>query len=207
MFRKIIIYHNNRKIILWESTPEFEDMVENLEIDEPFIHKCNDRMHTILNTFFEKQDIEEISFEHQDLNKLFSDFKSYFKYIEAAGGLVKNKNNELLVIHRFGIPDLPKGKIEKNETPEDAAIREVEEECGINGLKITGETKPSYHVYFQGDKRILKKTYWFNMFYEGSETPQPQTEEDITKVEWCEKKKILLYRNSTYMSLQKYFVL
>lgn len=207
MFRKIIIYHNNRKIILWESTPEFEDMVENLEIYEPFIHKCTDRMHNILNTFFEKKDIEEISFEHHDLNKLFSDFKSYFKYIEAAGGLVKNKNNELLVIHRFGIPDLPKGKIEKNETPEDAAIREVEEECGINGLTITGETKPSYHIYFQGDKRILKKTHWFNMFYEGSETPLPQTEEDITKVDWCEKKKIMLYRNSTYKSLQKYFVL
>lgn len=207
MFRKITIYHNNRKIILWESTPEFEDMVENLEIDEPFIHKCNDRMHNILNTFFEKKDIKEISFEHQDLNKLFSDFKSYFKYIEAAGGLVKNKNNELLVIHRFGIPDLPKGKIEKNETPEDAAIREVEEECGINGLKITGEINPSYHIYFHGDKRILKKTHWFNMFYEGSETPQPQTEEDITKVEWCDEKKIMLYRNSTYKSLEKYFIL
>ena len=50
---KITIYHNNRKIILWETTPEFEDMVENLEIDEPFIHKCNDRMTNILNTFFE----------------------------------------------------------------------------------------------------------------------------------------------------------
>jgi len=202
---KITIYHNNRKIILWETTPEFEDMVENLEIDEPFIHKCNDRTDTILNTFFEKEAIKEISFEHPDLNKLFNDFKSSFKYIEAAGGLVKNKHNELLVIQRFDIPDLPKGKIEEKETPEDAAIREVEEECGITGLKITGKAEPSFHIYTLKNKRVLKKTHWFYMNYVGDETLKPQTEEAITKVEWCDVQKIREYKNLTYKSLKKYF--
>ena len=204
--KKITIYCNNRKIILWETTPEFEDLVENFEIDEPFIHKCNDRMTTILNTFFDKKDIKEISFEHPDLNKLVSDFKSYFdKYIEAAGGTVRNKKNEFLVIHRFGIPDLPKGKIEENETPEQAAIREVEEECGIFDLKITEKAESSYHIYTHKNKKILKKTHWFRMFYEGNEIPKPQTEEEITKVEWCDKEKISEYRQQTYESLKLYF--
>ena len=202
---KITIYHNNQKIILWETTPEFEDMVENLEIEEPFIHKCNDRTDTILNTFFEKEAIKEISFEHPDLNKLFNDFKSSFKYIEAAGGLVKNKHNELLVIQRFDIPDLPKGKIEEKETPEDAAIREVEEECGITGLKITGKAETSFHIYTLKNKRVLKKTHWFYMNYVGDETLKPQTEEAITKVEWCDVQKIREYKNLTYKSLKKYF--
>ncbi len=204
---KITIYRNNRKIILWETTPEFEELVENLEIDEPFIHKCNDRTDTILNTFFEKEAIKEISFEHPDLNKLFNDIKSYFNYIEAAGGLVKNKNNELLVIHRFDIPDLPKGKIEKNEKPEDAAIREVEEECGITGLKITGKAEPSYHIYTIKNKKVLKKTHWFYMNYAGDETLKPQTEEDITKVEWCDVQKLTELQKQTYKSLKGYFKL
>ncbi len=204
---KITIYRNNRKIILWETTPEFEELVDNFEIDEPFIHKCNDRTDTILNTFFEKEAIKEISFEHPDLNKLFNDIKSYFNYIEAAGGLVKNKNNELLVIHRFDIPDLPKGKIEKNEKPEDTAIREVEEECGITGLKITGKAEPSYHIYTIKNKKVLKKTHWFYMNYAGDETLKPQTEEDITKVEWCDVQKLTEFQKQTYKSLKGYFKL
>ncbi|MCF6184187.1 MAG: NUDIX domain-containing protein [Bacteroidales bacterium] len=203
--KKITIYHNSRKITLWETTPEFEDMVENLEIDEPFIHKCNDRMSNILNTFFEKESIDEISFEHPDLEKLFKDFKSYFKYIEAAGGLVKNSKNELLIIHRFEKPDLPKGKIEKNETPETAAIREVEEECGISGLKITGKAEPSFHIYDFKNKKALKKTHWFNMQYSGNETPVPQIEEGISKVEWCDNQKLSGYKLRTYTSLKYFF--
>ncbi len=202
---KITIYYNDREIILWENSPEFEKLVENLKIDEPFVHKCSDRMFNILDVFFDNPNIENISFEYPDLNKLFYDFKSHFKYIEAAGGLVKNKNNELLVIHRFGIPDLPKGKIEPNENPKKAAIREVEEECGITGLKITGEAEPSYHIYFNKGKRTLKKTLWFRMVYSGKEMLIPQAEEDITKAEWCNAEKLKEYRNKTYKNLRKYF--
>jgi len=203
---KITIYHNKRKIILWKTTPEFENMVENIEIDEPFIHKCNDRMTNILNTFFNKEDIKEISFEHPELNKLFNDFKSYFdKYIEAAGGLVRNKDNKLLVIHRFGIQDLPKGKTEKNENPETTALREVEEECGIHNLKITGKAKPSFHIYIHKNKKILKKTHWFYMKYEDNEILKPQFEEDIKKVEWCNEKKLSEFQKLTYENLKKYF--
>src|SRR4051794_38766340 len=58
-------------------------------------------------------------------------FISYYTLIEASGGLVQNSKGEYLVIYRRGKWDLPKGKLEYDETPEQAGIREVEEECGI----------------------------------------------------------------------------
>ncbi|MCF6365405.1 MAG: NUDIX domain-containing protein [Bacteroidales bacterium] len=202
--KSITVYFNNQKIILWKKTEELEIKVDSLEIDEPFLHKCNNRMSNILNTFFERK-ISEISFEHYDFNKLFNDFKSHFKYIEAAGGIVTNENKELLVIHRFEIPDLPKGKIEEGETPEDAAIREVKEECGINNIRITEEVQSSYHIYTCKNKRILKKTYWFKMQHLGNQMPVPQTAEDITKVEWCNILKVKEHKQHTYSSLKVYF--
>ena len=203
--KSITVYFNKRKIILWEKTLELEIKVDNLEIEEPFLHKCNDRMSNILNTFFEREGIKEISFEHYDFEKLFNDFKSHFKYIEAAGGLVRNLKNELLVIHRLGVPDLPKGKIDAGESPEEAAIREVTEECGINNLLIISETEPSYHIYYLNDKKILKKTYWFHMKYSGNEKLIPQKKESIVNVEWCNKDLLTKYKNKTYTSLRRYF--
>ncbi len=204
--KHIDIFYENRKITLWEFTPQFEDMVENLKIDEPFTHKCNNRTFKILSTFFDTGKNKEINFEHTDLDKLFNDFKSYFTYIEAAGGLVRNKNNELLVIHRLGVPDLPKGKKEEKETCRETAYREVSEECGISGMELLDEAEASYHIYDTGNKKVLKKTCWFNMIYSGKEHPKPQVEENISSVEWCNSEKLKRYRSQTYESLKKYFV-
>ncbi len=203
----ITIYHNNRRIILWEKTLELEIKVDSLEVEEPFLHKCNDRMSTILEMFFKRENIQEISFEHYDFEKLVNDFKSHFKYIEAAGGVVRNSKNELLVIQRLGKPDLPKGKIEQGENAMEAAIREVEEECGINDLELLSEAKPSYHIYLHNNKRILKKTFWFKMKYAGNEVLVPQTEEDITDVEWCNALKLEKSKKETYQSLKAFFEL
>jgi len=201
----ITIYYNKRTITLWQKTEELEIKVEKLEIDEPFLHKCTDRMNNILNIFFKNENMQEISFEHYDLEKLLADFKTYFKYIEAAGGLVKNLKNELLVIHRLGLPDLPKGKIEYGETPKEAAIREVEEECGLSNLEIIKKAKPSYHIYSHKNRNILKKTYWFHMKYKGNESLIPQIEEDISSVEWCNSTLLKDYKLKTYDSLKSYF--
>jgi 8-oxo-dGTP pyrophosphatase MutT (NUDIX family) len=120
---------------------------------------------------------------HQDLEQLFADFKSLFKIIEAAGGLVLDAEKKMLFILRRGYWDLPKGKIEKNETIEEAAIREVKEETGINHLKITGSPLLGYHTYRIDQKRILKPTYWFPMFTEDKNLTL-QSEEDIEEGIW-----------------------
>jgi 8-oxo-dGTP pyrophosphatase MutT (NUDIX family) len=197
----ITIFLRDRKIILSEP-PEGQYSSEMSEVSNSnFKEPIKDR----LNRFFKNEYSKEICFEHMNLNTLFNEIKSNFIFIEAAGGLVRNLKNELLVIRRFGRPDLPKGKTEKNETPEEAAIREVEEECGIRNPIITGMANPSYHIYFVKSQRILKKTYWFHMRYSGNEVLVPQLKEAIVAAEWCGSDKIKEYQKTTYPSIMKYF--
>ena len=107
-----------------------------------------------------------------------------FRIVEAGGGLVLNKNKEVLFIFRRGKWDLPKGKLEKHEKIKKGAIREVEEECGITNPTVTEELITTFHKFKNKGKECLKKTYWFIMKYEGDEELVPQLEEDITKAKW-----------------------
>ncbi len=138
--------------------------------------------------------------------EMFADLRSFFSYMEAAGGLVKNVLDKYLFILRFGIWDLPKGKLEKNENPAQAALREVEEETGITGLSITEELHPTYHIYPLVQKYILKKTHWFAMFTESHEQPVPQQVESITRAVWLDKAKSMEAIGSSYRSLQENFL-
>lgn len=120
----------------------------------------------------------------------FSEFQSYFKIIKAAGGIVHNNKNEKLFIYRLDKWDLPKGKMESGEGLEEAAIREIEEECGVTGLSINQQLNDTFHIYKLKDKLILKQTHWFDMksSYEGELVPE--LEENITKVEWLSNSEI-----------------
>lgn len=155
--------------------------------------------------FYEKlivsKDITGLFFYNEREDQLFNWFKSLFKIVEAAGGLVKNKNGEYLFIFRNGKWDLPKGKIEKGEGTEPAAIREVEEECGIGGLSITKELEPTYHTYVLNEKPVLKPTYWFEMDCSDTAKLVPQTEEGITDVRWISIKDLKMVRENTYESI------
>ncbi|MFZ9847060.1 MAG: NUDIX hydrolase [Flavobacteriales bacterium] len=130
--------------------------------------------------------------------KLWKKFKKHYKVIEAAGGAVI-KDKKLLAIFRLGKWDLPKGKMEEGESKEESAIREVEEECGISGLKIVKELPAVYHTYILNGKRILKVTYWFEMTTDFEGELKPQIEEDISQVKWVEDVKEIL--ENTYPSL------
>jgi len=106
--------------------------------------------------------------------------------IEAAGGLVTNEKDEYLFIYRNDKWDLPKGKIEKDETVKDAAVREVEEECGIKINSLGKKLCKTYHVYLSRGEVVLKKTHWFKMDCKGFFKLKPQLEEGITDVRWFE---------------------
>jgi len=110
--------------------------------------------------------------------------------IEAAGGLVFNKDGDILMIFRNGKWDLPKGKLEIGESVEECAIREVEEECGISGLIIENKIKDTYHTYVLERENILKKIYWYKMRTNFDGELVPQIEEGITKVSWVGKDQI-----------------
>jgi ADP-ribose pyrophosphatase YjhB (NUDIX family) len=125
------------------------------------------------------------------------------KLIEAAGGLVQNDANELLLIFRNGTWDLPKGKIDEGESPEKAGIREVEEECGITGLIITGKAQITWHTYPHKDSIALKKTYWFPMKCSDRRNLIPQTEEGITECIWANEEKINDAKKNTFLSIAR----
>lgn len=131
-----------------------------------------------------------------------------FNQVPAAGGVARNSKGELLFIRRFGRWDLPKGRIEKGELAADAAVREVEEECGISGLSLVRELQPSYHIfrspYFpKANNWVWKKTHWFEMHYAGTETLVPQKEEDITEVRWFAPNELSEVLDSTYENLKE----
>ena len=144
-------------------------------------------------------------FNKKDVNKIFEEFLSNFPIIEAAGGIVRNPENKLLFIYRFDKWDLPKGHIEKGETPKIAAKREVEEETSISDLKIIRQLPYTFHSYILHDKRVIKKTYWFEMFTKSKQKPQPQIEESITKAEWIPNNEVKNALRNTYLSIKEHF--
>ncbi|MBJ7427818.1 MAG: NUDIX domain-containing protein [Bacteroidia bacterium] len=143
-----------------------------------------------------------VVFKCNDEELVFNKFAKHFKIIEAAGGLVFNSKNQLLLIERLGVWDLPKGKIELGEIPEIAAVREVEEECAVTELTIENLVCKSYHTYFFKKKHILKRTYWYKMNTDFNKNLVPQTEEDITKVEWQNFTKNDIETLNTYKSIK-----
>ena len=151
----------------------------------------------------EKEQIDQIVIHSEDLNALYETFKSCFKYIEAAGGAVLNNNKELLFIYRLEKWDLPKGKIEEGENPAEAAIREVEEECGIRNLEIKRELPSTFHIYEHKGKNTLKKTFWFEMTTSTSHQKlTPQTEEGITEVTWLNSYESKKAMQNTYENIK-----
>jgi len=132
-------------------------------------------------------------FYHRDLNDLKKAVLKKFSLIPAAGGVVKNDFNEILMILRRGKWDLPKGKLDPGETLEDCAVREVEEETGLKGVILNSFLTVTYHTYHEGTKYVLKESHWFTMNVSGEQTLSPQTEEDIAEIRWVASQEINFY--------------
>lgn len=145
--------------------------------------------------------ISELNIYYHNVGKLLNHFISHFDYIEAAGGVVENMNHEILLIYRLGKWDLPKGKVEEGETPQIAAIREVEEECSIGNLFLGDLITVTYHIYFQKTLK-LKAVYWYKMRFEGVEIPKPQNEEGIEIASWIRKEDVFKLMDESYKNIQ-----
>lgn len=132
-------------------------------------------------------------------------FKSYFreyKKIKAAGGIVRRKE-KYLIIKRNGLWDIPKGKIEKGEDRELAAVREIEEECGIRGPVVVRYITRTYHIFKYRGQDAIKTTYWYEMSYSGPKETSPQRDEGISKVKWVSLQELLGIRGKTYGSINE----
>ena len=136
-----------------------------------------------------------------DIEHAWQDFKKNFTVIEAAGGVVM-KNQEILFIYRNDKWDLPKGKLEFNESIRVCAVREVEEECGVSQLTIAKQLPATYHTYRQHRENLLKITYWFLMECTDESALKPQKEEGIDLVEWKNEKAVKLALENTYPNIK-----
>ena len=102
---------------------------------------------------------------------------------------------------RRGKWDLPKGKLDDNETIEQCAKREVQEETGLQKLKTGKLIKITYHTYVQFGKHFLKESHWYAMEATGNEKLVPQTEEDITEIIWAKKEDLEKYVSNTFAAI------
>jgi 8-oxo-dGTP pyrophosphatase MutT (NUDIX family) len=130
--------------------------------------------------------------------RLFMELKKSLLVIKAAGGLVRNEENKYLFIFRRGKWDLPKGKIDEGEKTKKAAVREVEEECGIQIDEVFGKICKTYHIYEQDNQVILKKTTWYKMIAVDQQNLIPQLEEDITEARWLEQGDFYIVKQNTF---------
>ncbi|MFH2096019.1 MAG: NUDIX domain-containing protein, partial [Bacteroidota bacterium] len=142
-------------------------------------YTSKERLIECIRNFETDSSVATLNVVHDDPAFLLSEMMSLYEVIEAAGGLVKNEAGQVLMIFRRNKWDLPKGKIDEGENPEQAAIREVNEETGIQGHFITRKITVTYHTYYLNDKPVLKPTHWFEMKYNGTETPVPERDEGI----------------------------
>ena len=127
--------------------------------------------------------------------------------IIAAGGLVRNSKDEILLIYRRGFWDLPKGKLDDGELIPECAIREVQEETGLKSIELGSFICTTTHAYYDKwlSKEVEKHTHWYAMQSLANETLVPQTEEDIEKIEWVPMEQLPQYLLKTYPTIRTVF--
>ena len=146
-----------------------------------------------------------VNLYHKNEEKLERFLRKKLPVVEAAGGLVYNNKREILFIYRNGKWDIPKGRIEKKESHQEAAVREVEEETGITGLEVKKFLTTTYHVFKRNGKFKLKVTYWFEMYSEFDGEFIPQIDEGILKVKWKNFEKTQKALRDSYENIKLLF--
>ena len=194
-----IIYFNNKPLYLIDQlTPEIEEHLHHEEtvfIDELNVHTVKAMIHEM-----EQSKILRGVFLHNDVNALLNSFKKKLTLVKAAGGFVHTKNHEVLLIFRRGKWDLPKGKLDENESLDVCAVREVKEETGLEKVKLDHPLTITYHTYHEFGNHILKESHWYIMKAE-KQNLVPQTDEDILSCEWVSTDNLSSYLENTHASI------
>ncbi len=158
-------------------------------------------LHRLIHLFRRSEDLRRLFVIHKDISGLQAAFRSFFQPMKAGGGLVINGEGSFLVILRRGKWDLPKGKLERGEDFETAAMREVEEETGLRGLALVAPLITTYHTYGPPEQPVLKETRWFEMRYTRKGPPLLQAEEEITDYRWVRPGEADFIDRQTYGSI------
>jgi 8-oxo-dGTP pyrophosphatase MutT (NUDIX family) len=105
----------------------------------------------------------------------------------SAGGIVFRRSADgvrfLLIRDSYKNWGFPKGHLERGESPDGAAVREVEEETGLRGLSLKGPVEIiDWHFRFRG--RLVHKICHFFLIEAAAGQPRPLRKEGITACTW-----------------------
>lgn len=182
-------------------------MVEQYTVDTVFGHdevisvSSKKQIENLLEKFSLIDYRKRIYLLHPDLSEIKQMFFSVFNLVIAGGGLVFNSKNQLLMILRNGYWDLPKGKIEKGESIQNGAVREVEEETQAKVKSVIKRAGNTFHTYKLKEKRMLKETHWFVMSGKGKNL-KPQKEEGIEAVKWISLDDLPMCYDHCYLNVK-----
>jgi len=185
------IYMNQSALVIADYIPENRPDIQSIDHQYLDIEKLfkQTKTNSTVTTYF---------VQIKNPRDYFAAIKEKFRVIKAAGGLVKNGEGDYLFIFRLGKWDLPKGKVDPGESMKKAAVREVEEECGIKVDYLGQKIITSYHIYQMKGEVVLKKTNWYEMGVNKVPKLKPQYEEDITEAVWLPKNRFGKIRKNTY---------
>lgn len=183
--------------IILSTQKKYNELYKTIPIEEA-------RFKKIIKKIYEGEKIY-LNLYHKNPEKLELFLRNSIKSVEAAGGVVENDKNEILFIRRNKKWDLPKGKVEKDETIEEAALREVIEETGIQNLELKEFFRTTYHIFKRDDKFRLKITHWYKMYSNYSGGFKPEIEEGIKKVKWKNAEKTKEALEDSYENIKLLF--
>ena len=196
-----IIYFNEHPLFLCDTITEAvkpyvqqHNLVVMDELNLPTVHAMVQDM--------QQQKTEAGILVHPHADALREAVWEAFTVIQAAGGLVRNERKEILFMMRRGKWDLPKGKAEPGESLETCALREVEEETGLQRLVLNGHLLTTYHTYAEAGLLILKESYWYTMHTDSHQHLIPQTSEDIHEVKWLAQDNLAQVLDNTFASIK-----
>ena len=195
------IYFEKRCIIICsENDPALSD-------PNAIIFKPSDAfaLHTLIDMFETSGSLDRICIESQDAEATYHRICEEFLEVNAGGGLVSNRRGDYLLISRNGLWDLPKGHQDPGENIETTALREVQEETGINDLELRDLICITDHCYIRNGIWHLKHTWWYDMLYTDPTDLTPQLEEDISKAAWVAKSSLPSFLLNTYPSITEVF--
>jgi ADP-ribose pyrophosphatase YjhB (NUDIX family) len=165
----------------------------------------NADIHTLIGMFETSDTLTKIFIQTDDVEDTYRRICSEFVEVNAGGGLVSNRRGDFLLIRRNGLWDLPKGHQDPGEDIEVTALREVQEETGIDQIELGDLICVTDHCYRRDGRLHLKHTWWYNMLYTDPTDLTPRTEEDISKAAWVAKSSLPPYLLNTYPSIVEVF--
>lgn len=162
-------------------------------------------IHSLIGMVETSESLHRIYIPAPDIEVTYRKVCSEFIEVNAGGGLVSNRRSDFLLINRNGMWDLPKGHQESGEDIRTTALREVQEETGIDQLQLRDLICITDHCYRRNGMWHLKHTWWYDMLYTDPTDLTPQKEEDISKAAWVAKSSLPAYLLNTYPSIAEVF--